>query len=73
MVRKVELDSTFPIILDRVPQIASEAGDKCSISLRRGRRPIGDRVPDRSETVADHNLWIYITMALLRPYNGNSI
>ena len=53
MVRKVELDSNFPII-QTVPQIASDAGGKCFHMSATWHRPIGDRVPDRSQTVTDH-------------------
>ena len=44
----------FPDHPDRVPQIASDAGDKCFHMSATWRRPIGYRVPDQSQTVADH-------------------
>ena len=44
----------FPDYPDRVPQIASDAGGKCFHMSATWCRPIGDRVPDRSQTVADH-------------------
>ena len=44
----------FPDHPDRVPQIASDAGNKCFHMSATWRISIGDRVPDRSQTVADH-------------------
>ena len=56
MVRKIELNST-----DRVPQIAADRLRRrgqmfpyvCDVPAT-SRRPIGDRVTDRPQTVADH-------------------
>ena len=44
----------FPDHPDRVPQIAADAGDRCFHMSVTWRRPIGDCVADRSQTVADH-------------------
>ena len=56
MVGKVELDSTFPIIQTvcrRSPK-TPRAEDSCLHMPAMWRRPTGDRVADRSQTVADH-------------------
>ena len=54
MVGKVELDSTFPIIKTVCCRSPQTPGGTCFHMSATWRRPIGDRVADRSQTVADH-------------------
>ena len=41
----------FPDHPDRVPQNAADAGDRCFHMSATWRRPIGDRVADRSQII----------------------
>ena len=59
---------------DRAPQIASDAGVKCFHMSATWHRPIGDCVPDRSQTVADHmESRLYCTPITENLFEGLSI
>ena len=51
---KAPLRFNFPDHADCVPQIAVDAWDRCFHESATWRKPIGDRVADRSQTVAGH-------------------